>query len=76
MIPTTRSHPAIRPDDVDPADWLDWDHWQGIEEYQDIVDGLGDPLQDECADGGDAADETSRRRLRRHMQRRGIELAD
>lgn len=62
------------PAGIDMADWLDWDHWQGIEEYQDIVDGLGGPPLDESVEGGDAADEASRRQLRRRLLRRGIEL--
>ncbi len=59
----------------DPADWLDWDHWQGVEEYQDIVDGLGGALPDDATDG-DAADDTATRRLRRGLIRRGIALED
>jgi hypothetical protein len=58
----------------DTAEWLDWDHWQGVEEYQDIVDGLGGPPLDEPAEGGEAAEEASRRQLHRHLRRRGIEL--
>jgi len=65
--------PNDAPND-DTADWLDWDHWQGVDEYQDIVDGLGGPPLDDSAEGGEAADETDRRRLRRHLHRRGIEL--
>lgn len=25
---------------VDDAEWLDWDHWHAVEEYQDLLDGL------------------------------------
>lgn len=60
----------------DTTDWLDWDHWQGVEEYQDIVDGLGGVLLDDAMTDADAADDTTWRRLRRGLYRRGIALED
>lgn len=62
--------------DHDTTEWLDWDHWQGVDEYQDIVDGLGGARSDENAADGDTADEAARRQLRRGLYRRGIALED
>lgn len=27
-------------DSVDATEWLDWDRWHAVEEYQDLLDGL------------------------------------
>lgn len=82
MATPNRTHPIggnrppgeLQTDDT--ADWLDWDHWQGVEEFQDIVDGLGGAESDDAVADGDAADDAAWRRLRRGLHRRGIALED
>lgn len=62
---------------LDEADWLDWDHWHAIEEYQDLVDGL---TSFEVNDDGGVAQQVKdgqwTARLTRQLRRHGMEVVD
>lgn len=42
--PSTRKdrHSHIKSPPFDEADWVDWDHWQTVEEIQNFMNGLAD----------------------------------
>ena len=67
--PSRHGGPA---DDI--TEWLDWDHWQRVDELQTIVDGLANPTISDATEDVETADEAARRHLLRRLQRNGFEL--
>ena len=62
---------------LDQADWLDWDHWHAVEEYQDLVDGLsGFEANDDGSSVRQAEDGLWTARLTRQLRRHGMEIVD
>lgn len=75
--PTTRysDQPAFADQPFDEADWVDWDHWQTVEELQNFMNGLGDtayPPEDAFSDSTNEAGQ--RDRIARQIHRHGLEI--
>ena len=70
--------PAVRHDEpehlrtaVDETEWVDWDHWQSVEELQKFMDDLSCLPDGEAADAGDPGG-----RIARQIRRHGLETAE
>jgi hypothetical protein len=51
----TRGNRLLR-ETFDEADWVDWDHWRAVEEFQDFQNGLATNLKtDDPLDMTDAS---------------------
>jgi hypothetical protein len=75
--PTTRSsdQTTFPGQPFDEADWIDWDHWQTVEELQNFMNGLGDgahPPEDAFSDSANEAGH--RDRIARQIHRHGLEI--
>ena len=76
---TGRSRPVepshFHSDRFDEADWLDWNHWQAVEEFQNIVDGLSSSVADQERDTAQPSDDRNwAARLSRQLRRQGLEV--
>ena len=70
------SHQTTFPDrPFDEADWVDWDHWQAVEELQNFMNGLGDTAHlPEDAFSDSASEAGQRDRIARQIHRHGLEI--
>lgn len=62
-------------DSVDDTEWLDWDRWHAVEEYQDLLDGLSN-FEDGSDCGGPKTfkDGDWDENLARQFHRQGLEI--
>jgi hypothetical protein len=59
----------------DEADWVDWDHWQTVEELQNFRNGLADISSPEEADlAGSSEGDGQRGHIARQILRHGLEV--
>ncbi|MCG8548667.1 MAG: hypothetical protein MJE12_31070 [Alphaproteobacteria bacterium] len=62
---------------LDEADWLDWDHWNAVEEYQDLIDGLsGLGIEDDGTLAQNPEETRWSARFTRQLRRQGLEIED
>lgn len=62
-------------DSVDATEWLDWDRWHAVEEYQDLLDGLSN-FEENSGYGGPKTFKDGDRdgNLARQFHRQGLEV--
>ena len=59
----------------DEADWVDWDHWQTVEELQNFMNGLADEtFAAESNAAGESGGNGQRGRIARQIHRHGLEI--
>ena len=71
MKPKTPGKPLSIPyqQAFDEADWVDWDHWQAVEEIQNFRDGLATPAA--IAEAPDSTDDNGH--VARQIRRYGLQ---
>jgi hypothetical protein len=62
-------------DSVDDTEWLDWDRWHAVEEYQDLLDGLSNSEDgSDCGGPKTFKDGDWDENLARQFHRQGLEI--
>lgn len=55
----------------DETEWVDWDHWQAVEEIQNFLDGLSDMTDTDLVGGNESGG-----RIVRQIRRHGLGVTD
>jgi hypothetical protein len=61
-------------DSFDDGEWLEWQQWKAIEEYQDLIDGLsGARFQDDSSEHDSTEDTLWGNRVTQRLRRQGLQ---